>query len=212
MGQVDDLIAFYDRRGYGFRIGRGTRPAVLVIDFSRAFTEGPSAFPGGEFGAEIAQTRRLLDVARGRVPVLYTTLAYEPDLRDAGLWGIKAPWLRHCPLGDPVVGIDARLGRTEDEPLIVKKYPSAFFGTDLHARLQAASVDTLVIAGCTTSVCVRASVVDAMQHGYRPLVAAEAVGDFLPDLHALHMKDMDSRYADVVPVDDLLGYLGGPSG
>lgn len=207
MGHVDDVIRFYDQRGYRARIGPGLRAALLIVDFSRAFTEGPSAFPGGDFSASIAQTRRLLDVARDRVPVLFTTIAYAPDLTDAGYWGIKVPWLVHCPLGDPMVEIDARLARRSDEPLIVKKYPSAFFGTDLHARLQSAAVDTLIIAGCTTSVCIRASALDAMQYGYRALVAAEAVGDFHADLHALHLKDLDSRYADVMPVDALLEYL-----
>ncbi|MFM9883866.1 MAG: isochorismatase family protein [Burkholderiales bacterium] len=209
MGTVDDVIRFYDERGYRARIGPGKAPAIVVVDFSRAFTEGPSAFPGGDFSAPIAQTRRLLDAARGRVPVYFTTIAYSSDLHDAGFWGIKVPWLKHCPLGDPIVDIDVRLDRRSDEPLIVKKYPSAFFGTDLHARLQADGVDTLVIAGCTTSVCVRATALDAMQYGYRPMVAAEAVGDFHADLHALHLKDLDSRYADVMPVDALIAYLGG---
>ncbi len=163
MGTIDNVIRFYDERGYRARIGPGKSPAVLVVDFSRAFTEGPSAFPGGDFSAQIAQTRRLLDVARGRYPVYFTTIAYASGLHDAGYWGVKVPWLTHCPLGDPVVDIDPRLDRRADEILIVKKYPSAFFGTDLHARLQAAAVDTLVIAGCTTSVCVRATTLDAMQ-------------------------------------------------
>ena len=207
MGTINDVIRFYDERGYRARIGPGKSPAVLVVDFSRAFTEGPSAFPGGDFSAQIAQTRRLLDVARGRYPVYFTTIAYASGLHDAGYWGVKVPWLKHCPLGDPIVDIDPRLDRRAAEILIVKKYPSAFFGTDLHARLQAAAVDTLVIAGCTTSVCVRATTLDAMQYGYRPIVAAEAVGDFHGDLHALHLKDLDSRYADVMPVDALIEYL-----
>jgi maleamate amidohydrolase len=207
MGQVEDVLRFYDQRGYQARIGPGRAPALIVIDFSRAFTEGPSAFPGGDFSAPIAQTRRLLDAARGRAPVIFTTIAYRRDLQDAGFWGVKVPWLEHCPLGDPMVEIDERLARRDDEPLIVKKYPSAFFGTDLHARLQARGVDTLIITGCTTSVCVRATTLDAMQHGYRPLVAAEGVGDFNADLHALHLKDLDARYADVMPVDALLDHL-----
>ncbi len=209
MGSVDEVIRFYDERGYRGRIGPGKSPAILVVDFSRAFTEGPSAFPGGDFSGAIAQTRRLLDAARSRLPIYFTTIAYSGDLRDAGFWGIKVPWLKHCPIGDPIVDIDPRLARRDEEPLIVKKYPSAFFSTDLHARLQAAGVDTLVITGCTTSVCVRASTLDAMQYGYRPMVAAEAVGDFHADLHTLHLKDLDSRYADVMPVDALIEYLGG---
>jgi maleamate amidohydrolase len=207
MGTVDDIVRFYDERGYRARIGPGRSPAILVVDFSRAFTEGPSAFPGGDFSEQITQTRRLLDVARGRALVLFTTIAYPSDQPVAGFWGVKVPWLSHCTLGDPMVDIDPRLGRRDDEPVIVKQYPSAFFGTDLHARLQAGAVDTLVIAGCTTSVCVRATTLDAMQYGYRPMVAAEAVGDFQADLHALHLKDLDARYADVMPVNMLIDYF-----
>jgi maleamate amidohydrolase len=94
-----------------------------------------------------------------------------------------------------------------DEPVIVKKFPSAFFETDLHQRLRALDIDTLIIAGCTTSVCVRATAIDAMQHHYHTLIAEEAVGDFDPALHAVHLRDLDARYADVLPVDRLLSYF-----
>ena len=94
-----------------------------------------------------------------------------------------------------------------DEPVIVKKFPSAFFRTDLNDRLQALGIDTIVLAGCTTSVCVRATAIDAMQHNYRTLIAAEAVGDLDPALHAVHLRDLDARYADVMSVDDLLSYF-----
>jgi nicotinamidase-related amidase len=89
----------------------------------------------------------------------------------------------------------------------VKKFPSAFHGTDLHARLTSIGVDTLILAGCTTSCCVRATAVDAMQYGYRVLLAREAVGDFDRALHAIHLTDLGARYADVVPVDELIVYL-----
>jgi nicotinamidase-related amidase len=107
-----------------------------------------------------------------------------------------------------MVEIDPVLARQPDEVVMVKKYPSAFFGTDLHAILQAAGVDTLLIAGCTTSVCVRATAIDAMQHGYRPLVVRQAVGDFEPAIHALHLADLDARYADIVELDDATARLG----
>jgi len=202
------LLEFYRARGYHARIGPGARPALLVIDWSRAFTESAGRFPGGDFGRELGQTRRLLDAARGRAPVYYTTIAYA-DPRDAGLWAVKVPWLETCRLGSPSVEIDPVLGRRPDEPVIVKRFPSAFHDTDLDARLRAGAIDTLIVAGCTTSVCVRATVVDALQHGYRVLVAAEAVGDFAPEVHEAHLADLDARYADVTPVDDVLAYLSG---
>lgn len=207
-GSLEELLRFYDERGYERRLGFGARPAIVVIDFSRAFTGGRSEFPGGDFGPEMAQTRRLLDEARPRaIPVFFTTIAYDEPLRDAGLWGAKVPWLEHCKAGTALVEIDPALDRRPGEPVLVKKYPSAFFGTDLEARLAAQRVDTLVLAGCTTSVCVRATAIDAMQRGYRPVLAAQAVGDFNRALHTVHLKDLHARYADVVPTDEVLAYL-----
>ena len=205
---VADLLAFYERRGYGVSVGRGERPAVLVIDFSIAFTRGMSTFPTTGYDDQVAATARLLAAARGRVPVYFTTLAYEPHMRDAGLWAVKIPWLAALQTSAPEVAIDERLGALPGEPVIVKKYASSFFETELDAMLRKDGVDTLIIAGCTTSCCVRATTIDAMQRGYRPLVAAEAVGDLNPALHALHLADLRARYADVVPVDDLIAYVG----
>jgi nicotinamidase-related amidase len=206
---LSQILAFYQRRGYRTRIGAGERCALLVIDFSCAFTGGTTEFPGGDFAAELAATQRLLQAARAQqVPIVFTTIAYAPDMHDAGLWAVKVPWLQACQLDSAMVEIDPVLARQPDEVVMVKKYPSAFFGTDLHAILQAAGVDTLLIAGCTTSVCVRATAIDAMQHGYRPLVVRQAVGDFEPAIHALHLADLDARYADIVELDDATARLG----
>ena len=139
--------------------------------------------------------------------MFYTTIAYADPERDSGFWGKKVPWLSRCKLGSAAVNIDAILDPRPDEPVIVKKFPSAFFGTDLNDRLQALGIDTIVLAGCTTSVCVRATAIDAMQHNYRTLIAAEAVGDIDPALHAVHLRDLDARYADVMSVDELLSYF-----
>jgi maleamate amidohydrolase len=207
--RLDRVLDFYAGRGYGHRVGRGARPALIVIDWSRAFTESAAEFPGADFSAELIQTRRLLEAARGRAPVFFTTIAYAADMADAGLWYAKVPWLRHCQLGAAAVEIDAAVAPARGERVVVKKFPSAFHGTGLDGELRAAGVDTVVVAGCTTSVCVRATVVDALQHGYRTQVAAEAVGDFVPDLHRLHLADLDARYADVTPVDELVKYLAG---
>jgi maleamate amidohydrolase len=205
---AEQILKFYDSRGYNNSIGTGKRPAVVVIDFSNAFTRGAAEFPGGDFTSELAQTRRLLEGARKhRIPVFYTTIAYADPQRDSGFWGKKVPWLVHCRAGTEAVNIDPDLRAQADEPVIVKKFPSAFFETDLQQRLHALEVDTLIIAGCTTSVCVRATAIDAMQHHYHTLIAQEAVGDFDPALHAMHLRDMDARYADVVPVDQLLSYF-----
>ena len=205
---AEAILRFYDARGYRNAIGPGKRPALLVVDFSNAFTRGATSFAGGAFTGEIAQTRRVIEVARTRgLPVIYTTIAYADPNRDPGLWGVKVPWLATCTLDSPAVAIDSALGARPDEPVITKRFPSAFFGTDLDARLRGDGVDTVVLAGCTTSVCVRATAIDAMQHGYRPLIAAEAVGDLDPALHAVHLRDLDTRYADVMPTEEILSYL-----
>ena len=207
--RVEEVLRFYRERGYDRRVGFGAKPAILVIDFSRAFTGGRSDFPGGEFSREIAQTLRMLEVARrgAAIPVLFTTIAYDEPLRDAGLWGKKVPWLEHCRAGTPMVEIDPALGVRPGEPVIVKRFPSSFHGTQLEPMLAARGVDTLILAVCTTSVCVRATALDAMQRGLRCVLAAEAVGEFDAALHALHLVDLDSRYADVAPVDEVVRYL-----
>ena len=205
---AEEILQFYDSRGYRHSVGKGQRPAIIVIDFSRAFTRGASRFPGGDFAAELTATRKLLDGGRAaQVPILYTTIAYDDPQRESGFWGKKVPWLDHCKSGTDAVAIDDVLDPRTNEPIIVKKFPSAFFGTDLDARLRGLAADTLIVTGCTTSVCVRATAIDSMQHGYYTLVARDAVGDFNDALHAVHLRDMDARYADVLGVDELLRYF-----
>ena len=205
--ELQQILAFYTQRGYRHSVGPGVRPALIVIDFSKAFTSGKSEFPGGQFAAEVAATRQLIEAMRARHPVIYTTIAYAPDLEDAGYWAHKVPWLAACRQGSPLVDIEPALGALPSEPVITKKYPSAFFGTDLHRMLQRDGVDTLLIAGCTTSVCVRATALDAMQHGYRPILVREAVGDFHPAIHALHLADVGARYGDVMGLQEVLAYV-----
>jgi nicotinamidase-related amidase len=205
---AEDILKFYDSRGYQHSVGKGQRPVIIVIDFSKVFTRGASRFPGGDFAAELKATRRLLDGARAaQFPIVYTTIAYADPQRESGFWGKKVPWLEHCKAGTDAVAIDDVLDPRANEPVIVKKFPSAFFGTDLDARLRVLQADTLIVTGCTTSVCVRATALDSMQHGYHTLVAKEAVGDFNDALHAVHLRDMDARYADVIEVDELLRYF-----
>jgi nicotinamidase-related amidase len=206
---LGDFLRFYDKRGYGYRVGFGTRPAILVIDFSIAFTLGTENFPGGGYDEQVARTRELLDAAReaGDVPILYTTIAYEPHMQDAGHWAAKIPWIKGLQAGTREVEIDERLAPRPDEPVLVKKYPSAFFGTTLDADLKRAGVDTLIICGCTTSACVRATTVDSMQYGYRTILAHDAISDITPALHAVHLADLVSRYADASSTAEIAAVL-----
>lgn len=151
----------------------------------------------------------MLDVARGsEIPVFFTTVSYEErDLRDAGIWARKMAGLMTLRAGQPEVEVDPSLGRLPDEPLITKKYASAFFGTDLLTRLNSLRIDTLLIMGCTTSGCVRATAVDAVQNGLRPMVVGEAVGDRSRAAHEQSLFDLQAKYADVVGTEEALEYL-----
>jgi maleamate amidohydrolase len=196
----------YARAGFGAGVERGARPALVVVDLSRGFTE-PQFPTGSDLSGEVAATARLLAAARAAgVPVLYTTIAYEPG-DEALAWLRKAPGLAVLSAGSELVEIDARIEPQAGEPVLVKKGASAFFGTDLAERLHADGVDTVVICGATTSGCVRASVVDAVQHGFPTLVVREAVGDRAQAPHDANLFDIDQKYGDVVSLDDALSYL-----
>ena len=191
-------------------LGFGAAPAVLVVDFTRAFTEPGDGMPlAADFSAELEATTQVVASARaGGTPVYYTAAVYEePDIADAGIWAKKVPASVTLRAGTPGVELDPRLGRREDEALVIKKYASAFFGTDLASRLTARGVDTILLCGCTTSGCVRASAVDGLQHGFRVMVVREAVGDRNPAAHRQSMLDMQAKYADIVTLEAATGYL-----
>jgi nicotinamidase-related amidase len=201
---------FFRAKGFARTLGWGRHPAVLVVDFSRGFTD-PDSSLGADFSGEIAATRRVLEAARSAsLPVFYSTVAYDTkDARDGGLWTSKIPALVSLQAGGAAAAIDPRLGRRDDEPVIAKKFASCFFDTDLAGRLRSAGVDTLILAGCTTSGCVRATAVDAMQHGFRPVVVREAVGDRLAAAHEQSLVDLQAKYADVESVGDVVAKIGG---
>jgi maleamate amidohydrolase len=197
----------YTRARLGQAIRRGRRPAVLVVDFSCGFTD-PGSKLGSDLTAEVEATRELLDVARARsLPVVFTTIGYDPSGRDGGLWLQKAPALAELELGGRWVELDPRLGRREDEPVIVKKGASAFFGTNLAAILITERVDTVVLCGATTSGCIRASAIDLLQYGFPTLVPRECVGDRAQGPHEANLFDIQAKYADVIDLSDALEYL-----
>ena len=203
-----EMADFFASRGFGLRIGFGERPALVVVDFMNAFTD-PTMPLGASLDREIAATRTVLAAARqAGIPIFYTIVYYDEQyLRDAGIWGIKQRGIASLQAGTPAVELDPRLERRPDEALVLKKYASAFFGTDFVSRLNSRRVDTLLIAGCTTSGCVRATAVDAVQHGLRPMVIREAVGDRAEAAHRQSLFDLDQKYADVVTVDEVVAYL-----
>ena len=205
---TDELTArTYEEAGMGRSLPRGTRPALLVVDFSCGFTD-PVYAAGSDLTPEVHATRVLLDVARGEdVPVIFTTIAFEPGGRDGGLWTRKFPTLAQLQIGDRTEEIDPRLGRRPDEIVIRKKGASAFFGTNLSAILVSQGIDTVVLCGATTSGCIRATAVDLMQHGFPALVPRECVGDRAPGPHEANLFDIQAKYADVVSAGDAIAYL-----
>jgi maleamate amidohydrolase len=196
------------KRGFGRLIGFGKAPALVVIDFQRGFTD-PALPLGSNLDSQLAATVQLLDAARqARIPVYFTVVWYdEQGFADAGIWLIKSAGQSSLKAGSPAVELDPRLGRRPEEATILKKYASAFFGTDLVSRLTARRVDTVVLVGCTTSGCVRATAVDALQHGFRPMVVKEGVGDRLEPAHEQSLFDMQIKYADVISLDETIAYL-----
>jgi nicotinamidase-related amidase len=203
-----DSTDFFASRGFGRRIGFGTTPAVLSIDFMNGFTED-SAPLGAPLEAELGAALLVLDAARERgVPIYHTVVRYDDqDIRDAGVWRLKQTGLTSLRAGTAAVELDARVERRPDEQILVKKYASAFFGTDLVSRLASARIDTLILVGCTTSGCVRASAVDAVQLGLRPMVVREAVGDRSPAAHRQALFDLEQKYSDVVSTEETVAHL-----
>jgi maleamate amidohydrolase len=205
----DDTGRIYERARLGQSITPGSRPAVLVVDFSRGFTD-PESTMGSDLTGEVEATKRLLDVARAKgTPVVFTTIGFESNLKDGSLWLQKAPGLAELQVGGKWVEIDPRLERGEDEVVILKKGASAFFGTNLPSVLVSQGVDTIVLCGATTSGCIRATAVDLLQYGYPTLVPRECVGDRARAPHEANLIDIQAKYADVVPVEDAISYLEG---
>lgn len=184
---------------FGGNVGWGNRPLLLVIDVTRAFTE-PDRPLGAEVGLVVAQINQLLAAAReGGHPIMFTRVAYEDaSLSDAGLWSRKIGRLDDLVAGGTGVDLDPRLDTDGSEPVLTKKYASCFFGTDLTSRLLAQGIDTLVIAGLSTSGCVRATAVDALQIGFRPIVIEDAVADRWQDAHVQSLRDLGAKYSDLV--------------
>jgi nicotinamidase-related amidase len=203
----DDTGEIYERARLGQSVTPGSRPAVLVVDFSRGFTD-PESTMGSDLTDEVGATNRLLAAARERgIPVIFTTIGFEANLKDGSLWLQKAPGLAELQVGGKWVEIDPRLGRREDEVVILKKGASAFFGTNLPSVLVSEDVDTIVLCGATTSGCIRATAVDLLQYGYPTLVPRECVGDRARAPHEANLVDIQAKYADVVSVEDALSYL-----
>jgi maleamate amidohydrolase len=204
----DETRRLYEERGLGRRQGAGTRPALVIVDLNYGFTDPESPLYCDTTEA-VAANIRLLEAARAAgCPVAFTTLEYdEGGQKVAKAFIDKVPSLLVLAPGSRWSQIDARLAPHPGEPVLMKLFASAFFGTPLSAMLASAHCDTLIVTGASTSGCVRATVVDALQNGYRVVVPREAVADRASGPHDAALFDIDAKYGDVLSTDEAVELL-----
>ncbi|MCB0032986.1 MAG: isochorismatase family protein [Anaerolineales bacterium] len=204
---TDDLKTNYQGVFDG-RLGFGHKAAVLVIDFINAYTAEGSPLYAPDVVTAVQETVDLLTQARHKgVLVIYTQVLYNTNGVDGGLFVQKVPVLRRMVAGEPLAEIVPELPPQPQDVVLVKQYASAFFGTSLAALLTAQGIDTLIITGCSTSGCVRATAVDGMQYGFRVIVPRECVGDRHQAPHEANLFDIDSKYGDVVSKAEVMAYI-----
>jgi maleamate amidohydrolase len=206
---TDALTEDYATAGFGNRLGWGRRPALLVIDFVRAYLDASSPLFAGVEPARAAAARLLGAARQAGIPILHTNVAYSPGGRDGGIFFRKVASLScferglHPEWSAFAEGLEPAAGET----VVTKQYASAFFGTSLASTLTALGIDCVLIAGLSTSGCVRASALDACQHGFIPLVVREAVGDRDARVHEANLFDLNAKYADVIGLDEAVTHL-----
>jgi maleamate amidohydrolase len=194
---------------WGQRIGFGRKSALLMIDFMRGYTtEGAPLFAPGVVSA-VAESVDLLASAREHgIAVVHTNIRYHPGhFADGGVWVKKAPVMKDMVEGNPLAAFCPQVLPQDDEVVISKQYASAFFGSSLASMLHSQGIDTVVLAGCSTSGCIRATAVDAVQHGFRTIVVRECVGDRHPAPHEANLFDINSKYGDVVSKQEAIAHF-----
>ena len=194
----------YARQSFGGVIGMGQSPALLIIDFTRGFAD-PEIFGGGNIPEAAAATVPVLARARQlRMPIVHTRIIYAEDGSDAGIHCLKSRRLKTLTRSNPLSDFVPELAPQTGELVIEKRLPSAFFESGLAGILRAKGIDTVLIAGCTTSGCVRASTLDAMCHGFRPIVLTDCVGDRALGPHEANLFDLGQKYADLMTSSDAM--------
>lgn len=191
------------------RVGFGNKAAYLSIDFMKGYiTEGAPLYAPGVVSAVSVAEKTLYAARNKQQLVIHTNIRYQPKLfLDGGIWLQKSPVMKDMIDSNPLAGFCDQVKPARDELIISKQYPSAFFGTTLAPTLRAQSIDTIVITGCSTSGCIRATAVDGLQHGFRVIVLSDGVGDRHPDPHNANLFDIDSKYGDVITASDYLEHL-----
>jgi len=201
--------ADYAAAGFGQGLVLGPRPALLMIDFARAYFAPESPLYAGVEAARDAAAQALVAARAHGVPVFHTRVEYQTGGADGGMFFRKIAALKVFESGSPLGDFESPLEPIAGEAVITKQFPSAFFGTDLAARLNSAGIDTLVICGLSTSGCVRASAVDAICHGLVPVIVREAVGDRLPAVHEANLFDLAAKTAELRHMAEIITYFEG---
>lgn len=202
-----DLAGNY-ASAFAGRLAAGKTPALLLIDMVVAYLDPASPLYCETAGRALNSAVRLRDAAHraGRL-VVFTNVEYEPGGADGGIFYRKVPSLKAFDRGSPMGAFEDDLAPAAGDEVVTKQFPSAFFGTDLAERLRCQGIDTLVIGGFSTSGCVRASVVDAIQYGFVPLVVREACADRHKSPHEANLFDMQAKYAEVISEADAIRTL-----
>ncbi len=189
-------------------LGFGNRPAVVAVDFVKAYTTPGAPFFGQGVVDAVQHSVPLLEAARAaNVPVFYIQVVYHPSGADGGLFFKKVPALKLFVKGAPLGEIDSLITPHPQDFIITKQYPSCFFGTSLSSTLKALDIDTIVLIGCSTSGCVRATAVDGIQYGYRVVVPRECSGDRHDGPHDAALFDINAKYGDVVPKSNVISWF-----
>lgn len=200
-------LEIFRQQNFGNPIGFGRRSALLVVDFTVGFND-PALFGGGNIDPAVKRTVRLLEFFRERkLPVAFTRVVYADDGSDGGIFATKQPRLLMLTERHPAGQVLPELAPRAGELVVRKNQASAFFGTNLAPWLVQQGADTVVVAGCTTSGCVRATVVDAISYNFRPIVARDCVGDRALGPHEASLFDLQQKYADVLERDAIIAAL-----
>lgn len=204
---MNDKLSDNYKKAYDNQLGFGERPALILVDFVRAYFD-PDCALYAAVEDTLAAALRVRDAARDAgIPVVYTNVVYHAGGSDGGVFFRKARVLKNFIAGNPMGGWADGIDPAADEIVISKQYPSAFFGTSLATTLHTMAIDTLIITGVTTSGCIRATCVDAMCHGFIPIVVADACGDRHEAPHEANLFDMNAKYGDVVGEAETIAFL-----
>lgn len=200
----------YETLGFtGGDLGLGSNPAIVVVDFQVGFTDPTQSSIASNCDYELKQTKKILNVARRyNIPVFFSVIAYDCEA-EAGLWGKKLPSAKTLKATSPLTNIDSRLDVGRNEVVITKKFASCFSGTPFLSLLNAQNIDTIFIAGTSTSGCVRATAVDAISNGIIPIVIRDAVCDRFTEIHEMSLSDMEAKYADLLTTKEVMECLEG---